>query len=139
MNIERPTSTYYFENGLADIEVPRYAAYVKSNDGETLEIGELNTLAPNSLHIVMRMNQDSVFIERLYQENIISPADQDYDEWKGLRSEFEYRKSCIVSHRFGLILKQIQPVNFLIYMFLHRGIGHLVGNMVFLWIVGNAI
>ena len=128
--------TYYFESGLADIEVPRYASYVKSHDGETLEPDELDTLAPNSLHIVMRMQQDSDFMDRLYKDNVITPADQDYDEWKELRSEFEYRQALIVSHRFGLIPKQIHPVNFLTYMFLHGGIGHLVGNMIFLWIVG---
>lgn len=128
--------TYYFESGLAEIEVPQYQAYVKSGNDQEMMAEDLDVLNPDAINIFMTMHVDSGFMDRLYNGMVITTQDQNYDQWKALRTQFDQKQSRVVSHRFGLIPKRIGPVNFITYMFLHGGIMHLVGNMIFLWIVG---
>jgi membrane associated rhomboid family serine protease len=38
-----------------------------------------------------------------------------------------------------MVLADWSPLGFLGYQFLHAGLGHLIGNMVMLWVFGNAL
>ncbi len=39
----------------------------------------------------------------------------------------------------AMILSDWSPLSFLGYQFLHAGLGHIVGNMITLWVFGNAL
>jgi membrane associated rhomboid family serine protease len=53
-----------------------------------------------------------------------------------LREEYEQLMSQAVFIRFGFRPTDARPITFLTYMFLHGGYDHLLGNMIFLWILG---
>ncbi len=44
-----------------------------------------------------------------------------------------------VSWRWGLVPARYSPIQLLTYMFLHAGLMHLIGNMIFLWVSGPII
>ncbi len=58
-------------------------------------------------------------------------------EWKKLKAEEDQIMSRNVNHSLGLIPQKMHRVHtFITYQFLHGGIWHLIGNIIFLWVVG---
>ena len=128
---------FYFESGLGKIEASRYQAYLKAAPGEKdapLTQGESDEDAV--MRLWANMQQDDVFMKRLIKDEIITPTDQQYAEWKGLRREYEGIISEMVAQRYGYKPAERSIITPFTYMFLHGGFMHLLGNMVFLWLVG---
>ncbi|UCG05769.1 MAG: rhomboid family intramembrane serine protease [Desulfobacterales bacterium] len=128
---------YYFNSGLAEIEIKRYISY-RSPSNNDLSIyhpnGKLDE--DNASRQYQDMMKDYAYLEKLVHEQIITPQDPEYSPWRQLRDEYEHRRSDIVALNYGFIPAKSKPVSFLTHMFLHGGLGHLLGNMIFLWLVG---
>ncbi|MBR9987544.1 MAG: rhomboid family intramembrane serine protease, partial [Desulfosarcina sp.] len=82
------------------------------------------------------MEADLDFISRLIDGQIILPQDPEHGNWLALRRDYEAQRDKSVAFAYGLRPAYPRPATFFSYMFLHGGVGHLVGNMVFLWILG---
>ena len=130
---------FYFESGLAKIEVTRYQAYL-----ETTRKGEirpdfqgkkdLDEKAMKSLYT--KMQRDEAFLKQLRSDRIITPEEETYNTWKNLRARYEALLSKIFSVRYGFKPAYANFITALTYMFIHGNFMHLLGNMVFLWLVG---
>jgi len=130
-------SRFYFNSGLASIEISHYIAYREDRLQEPVEIltndqFDEETLVKNYL----AMQQDEIFQQKLKNDEIIRPGDQIYTEWKDLKTEFEVERSQLTSLQYGFIPAQKSLLTSFTHMFMHGSTGHLVGNMIFLWIVG---
>ena len=126
--------TYYFDSGLADIEVSRYIEYRHGATVSDDPDGASEEEALERWHDKMR--EDHLFLTRLRNEEIITPQDPQYGEWKDLRHTYEGKLARITTMQYGFRPAFHRLTTFFTHMFLHGGIGHLVGNMVFLWLVG---
>ncbi len=130
---------FYFDSGLAKIEIPRYLDYL-----DTVETGEQTPglKKPKDFNrdsigpIYFKMQSDDVFIKKLQNHEIITPNEQIYNEWKRLRTNYQDLLSGVVSVRYGFRPAHKNFVTSITYMFLHGSFMHLLGNMVFLWLVG---
>ena len=129
-------SEYYFTSDLARIEVPRYIAYREGRLREFHDSIDANIDEDTLVRYYLEMERDSSFLEKLDNDKIITPANPQYATWKSLRSEYEYRRSRIVSFKYGFRPAYNSILTGFTYMFLHGSFGHLFGNMIFLWIVG---
>jgi membrane associated rhomboid family serine protease len=130
-------SEFYFTSGLAQIEVPRYIAYREGRLHKTDDSFDADSIGEDTLiQYYLEMQRDSLFLEKLGNDEIITPADLVYEDWKGLRSEYETQLSQIVSFSYGFRPAHKSFLTSFTYMFLHGSFMHLFGNMVFLWIVG---
>lgn len=131
---------YYFDSGLAQIEMPRYFQYLEKLGKEDFEGLSFQDFNDNEMvPYYRRMNDDSRFTQKLRNDRIVRPADPEYDEWKVLRQSYEQKLSQVVALQYGFRPAYRSPITFLTYMFLHGSVGHLLGNMLFLWIVGCAL
>jgi membrane associated rhomboid family serine protease len=131
---------YYFTSGLAEIEMSRFLEYRNRTADESLKPQDLDRLNDEELaELYLRMRQDGQFEAKLRNEEIITPRDSEYHEWKQLRNWYEHLRSKIVSAKFGFTPAESKPVTFFSYMFLHGSFQHLLGNMIFLWLVGCMI
>ncbi|UCF04469.1 MAG: rhomboid family intramembrane serine protease [bacterium] len=62
---------------------------------------------------------------------------ESFSEWKRLMAKEEKVIQGNVSFAFGLVPSKMDRVHtFITHIFLHGGIWHLLGNMLFLWVVG---
>lgn len=131
---------FYFESELADLEISEYIDYKYTTEQKD-SIEQLNAqLRQIKLRsIYMEMSQDQTFMEMLEQGKIITPGNSKYKEWKNLRDEYTHRLSNIVSVRFGFKPAHPDAITLFTHMFLHGGMGHLFGNMIFLWLIGCMI
>ena len=134
---QHKVSEFYFTCGLANIEIAHYIAY---RDGRLQELVEALTVeqlkAESTVQYYLSMQRDDHFQQKLKNDEIIVPSDQVYAEWKDLRTEYELKRSRLTSLQFGFIPDQKSLLTSFTYMFLHGSTGHLLGNMIFLWIVG---
>jgi membrane associated rhomboid family serine protease len=125
---------YYFDSGLADIEVARY---VEDRQLDVLPDDPEERLDPEILgHYRYEMRENDKFMARLRNEQVITPQDPEYEEWKDLRLEYEDRLGQITTMTYGFRPAIHRITTLFTYMFLHGGFGHLLGNMIFLWLVG---
>lgn len=128
---------FYEDSGLADIEAPRYVSYLedKGGGGETYRFDEeMDTYERLELHF--QIEADVQFLKQLLDDRIITPKDPQYEQWQRLRKDYEELRNKNISHAYGLRPGLARAPTFFTYMFLHGGVGHLFGNMVFLWILG---
>lgn len=131
---------FYFTSGLAEIELTRYIEYRNPSPDEASDTQDLDQMNEEELsHLFIAMRQDDAFNIKLRNEEIITAEDPEYSDWKQLKDEYEYLESKVTSVKYGFIPTEARPVTFLTHMFLHGGFEHLLGNMVFLWLVGCMI
>jgi membrane associated rhomboid family serine protease len=130
-------SEYYFSSGLVTIEIPRYIAYREGRLPDLSDSYHPEELDEETMvSFYLEMERDYPFLKKLNKGEIIAPSDPEYAQWKLLRTEYESKRSQIISLRFGFRPAYRSILTAFTYMFLHGSTGHLVGNMIFLWIVG---
>lgn len=140
----RQAIEFYMTSDLARIEVSRYLKH-QLDEGEEISppLEEQEDLENLDQDVILRyyekMQTDRVFMKKLENDEIITPEDETYAEWKSLRTKYQDILSTLVSFRYGFIPARKSFVTALTYMFLHGGFMHLLGNMVFLWLVGSVL
>lgn len=127
---------YYFDSGLAAIELPRYADYADLAPDSRPDPQNLKEPSELAFRLMMEMQHDSKFMDALYADRIIVPGSPEYNTWAAKRTEFDQRLEQTIVHRYGLVPAKARPWSFVTMMFVHGGLWHLLGNMVFLWIMG---
>jgi membrane associated rhomboid family serine protease len=128
---------FYFTSGLAEIEITRYVEY-KDPSGSDNSLydakGELKE--EEAIAQYRKMNNDNEFLTKLRNDEIITPDDPQYSEWRELRDDYDDQRSKITTLNYGFIPAEHKPISFITHMFMHGGFGHLLGNMIFLWFAG---
>jgi membrane associated rhomboid family serine protease len=135
----RQAMQYYLDSGLGRIEVSSYLSYLDmaEDDAEILRLEGKNELDEAIImHYYSQMMKDKSFIQSLLTDKIITNDDEIYVKWLSLRDKFGEMLSRVTSMRYGFISSSPRPASAMTYMFLHGSISHLVGNMLFLWLVG---
>lgn len=128
---------FYFESGLVEIELPRYLAFKEGHAYTDKDLAAVENMEEEALHDLLgRSIGDGRFQRALDNDEIIQPGKPAYAAWKPVRTEFLERFESSVSVRWGFRPIYHEPVTAFTYMFLHGSVGHLIGNMVFLWLVG---
>ncbi len=134
---------YYLQSDLPKLEIKPYLKHLNTPERaedynhfqEILENGRGANIAP----ILFTMQADSAFLRKLHGDQVITPEHQDYDHWKLQRRKFDslYSKSFT----FSYVLKPDQPsvITLVSHMFMHGSIDHLIGNMVFLALIGPLV
>jgi membrane associated rhomboid family serine protease len=128
---------FLWSSGLAEIEMEKYIEHTDASVSMTSlydSEGELDQEQAFTLY--GEMNKDNDFLTKLQNDEIITPQDPQYSKWKSLRDDYEYKRSKITTINYGFIPADHRPITFITHMFMHGGFGHLLGNMVFLWLVG---
>ncbi len=125
---------YYFSSGLNKLELTAYNDYLpggeKITDEEQLD-------DPQTINrLTKKMFDDDKFNKLLWENKIITPGNPDFNQWREKRDRFEEIKQQAVTYAFGYSPQQKNYLGLFSYMFLHGSVMHLVGNMVFLWLVG---
>jgi len=128
---------YYFESELAKIEVSRYLEYAKQKLKDIPSLQEHKESDEETLaRYHVEMEKDYGFLKRLRNDEIITHEDPVYAKWKRLRNIYEEKISRVVFINYGFRPAYKSLTTSFTYMFLHGSFGHLLGNMIFLWIVG---
>ncbi len=129
---------FYVESGLGKIEVSRYLAHIRGTDMEESlpSKGQKGLNEAAFMRLYEKMQRDQAFMNRLLNDEIVTPEDGIYDTWKTLRGKYEGMLSRVVIQGYGF--RPVEPgfVTTFTHMFIHGSFMHILGNMVFIWLVG---
>jgi len=133
---------FYFDSGLYKMELSAYFTYLSTTrqDKSAEALAKKQNWSRQAVVVwYQRMMQDAEFQTRLLRDEIIRGDQQRFSEWKQLRTQYDDILFRVVAVRYGF--RPAFPTYFtpFTYMFLHGGFGHLLGNMIFLWLVGCAL
>lgn len=131
----------YVDSGLGGIEAPLYLRYLEAN-GQHAAAEDLRTAAkagelPRSAMLAQRIDLDPGFQDWAGREGFA--ADTDRRQWQQARASYEALKSGSVTDRYLLRGNEIDPLRMFTATFLHADVGHLLGNMLFLFLVGHLV
>jgi len=128
---------YYFSSGLSKIEIPEYQEYTELHGMPEMPIS-VDDIEEEQMDefFYYAMQMDPGFQEKLHNDEIIINSDEQYENWKELRGNYDERMSAVTSIKYGFRPATKNMTTGFTYMFLHGGFMHLLGNMVFLWLVG---
>jgi len=133
---------YYLSSRLPSLEFPRYIErlrkegdYAAASDYERI----LDEAPQYGSAVLFAMESDGRFMDDLRSGRIITPQNPIYADWRHQREEFQQRMDRAVWHRFGLKPGAPTAVTLLTHMFLHGSVSHLVGNMIFLFLIGVVV
>lgn len=144
--VERAAARYE-ASPLPAIELPLYAeeldrratASKKPRDRQRAEAVKQASDAGAIELLYQAMWHDSAFRERLLSGRLIGPSDPRHAEWKAARDAFTPTEPARFTERWSQnhdANAPFRPIIWLTNTFLHGGVGHLVGNMVFLFLFG---
>jgi membrane associated rhomboid family serine protease len=135
--------SFYVGSALPRLELPRYAEYLRARgDRESrawaeridasLKAGSFE--GPYSL-----MRRDQSFLARLQAEEVVRPDEPEYAQWREQRARHDAIRGAPFTERWASNPSAWSPVTILTSMFLHGGVAHLLGNMVFLFVFGYTV
>jgi membrane associated rhomboid family serine protease len=132
--------SYYFKGGLDKLEFPLYENYLRGKAEQPAYPHSSDEHSAESQSLLYHtLNFDYSFL-KILPHSIKAANDTDtYDRWRQLRAEHGSLYSAIVTIEHGFRPAAPRLSTWLTSMFLHGDSGHLIGNMVFLWLVGAAI
>jgi len=125
---------YYFTTELPTWELPRYAAYLEESSNFKKNRKFEALLAEENPSALWIMEQDEKFMVELRAEHIITSQDMEFVAWSEQRAQYESMASF--TSRYVFRVNEPSLLTALTSAFMHAGIGHLLGNMVVLFLVG---
>lgn len=135
----RQAANYYFSSNLNQHEYPRYFEYLKKNQPRLANELKQYQLPQRQYLIFRNLILDKSFNQALDAGKIITSADIDYTAWHLKRTRYKELYQSISSLHYGIRPAYNSLTTAFSYMFLHGSMGHLIGNMIFLLILGFAL
>lgn len=132
-------SRYYTSSVLDELELDRYVAQLDAARSAELNAqwgAALSTPEVRSGVLLPMLQADSAFLQRLNAGEVITPNDEQYAAWKSAREYFNALWARQFTERWLTRYQGLDLVTIFSSTFLHGDAGHLLGNMVFLAILG---
>lgn len=129
---------FYQSSALPQLELPYYITYLKEAQHERIPDDALEHLDDPELQasLAMRMQWDEKFMARLRGDKIIPHVEPAYGQWRMQRAHFDAMIGRLSVERYGFKPAAQTPLTTVSHMFMHGSVGHIFGNMIFLFLVG---
>jgi membrane associated rhomboid family serine protease len=130
-------AAYYESVHLDQYEMPAYQAWLQkqARHAPVLPPDAAGDYSQAQLALAM-IQRDNQFLAALRADRVITPDLAGYAAWRPLRSEFDRQWQLSFTERHLMHFSEIDISRMFSAMFLHGGIGHLFGNMLFLAFLG---
>ncbi len=125
----------YAESTLPALEMPAFEARLREKNPQLAE--RASNAPPQALVGLMESDED--FMRDLHAGLIVKPEHPKYAQWRADRARFEGLLAEVSYRKYGFTPAKPSVLTAFTSMFLHGSLMHLVGNMVFLFIVGVAV
>lgn len=138
----------YVESGLQSLEAPAYEDYLQRQiqfegaESRARELQQFQKLQQEDeqfwLAVSLLMDREFYHYLKQNQGVIWAPAEQ--ARWNELRTPIEDQYIArLSSFQLGLVPADLSLYTLVTYQFLHGGWGHIIGNLVFLFLLGFTV
>lgn len=126
---------YYVSSGLLEMEYPLFKRHMRKQ-GRLHEVPSLPQARQHPERLYFMMLDEGVFLKLLRNGRAIHPYDVGYESWRSHRERLEQMLDRVVFLRYGWKSADPDWPSLFAHMFLHADAFHLIGNMIFLVMVG---
>ncbi|MET3497501.1 rhomboid family intramembrane serine protease [Variovorax boronicumulans] len=133
---------YYARSVLPELELPPFVDWLKTTDAKRGALGQRMLQAKAYEPLLEAMQSDRAFVRKLKAEEVVTPADPHYAEWQRDRRQYEAMLPPPFTERWAQDYNkdaESKPWTLLTAAFLHGSTGHLLGNMLFLFLFGASV
>lgn len=128
---------YYARQDLAQWEFPAYRQWLETHGDDERRQALFERFADVDAGLATQVLQsDAAFLAELRTGGLIAPDAQGREEWRERRAEFDRRWDAAFTERWMIRFSEFDPGRLFGAMFLHGDAGHLIGNMLFLAVLG---
>lgn len=124
---------FYTSTGLPNFESHAYEDWLRAHN-KSARVEPFAKLMPAQQ--IMVIESDAEFLKALDADLVITPQQKDYQYWKDNRVKFEAMRDMAFTQRHLMRYSHFEPDRIFTAMFMHGGMEHLIGNMVFLALLG---
>jgi membrane associated rhomboid family serine protease len=141
-NARDRAANFYVSSALPKVEVPRFVAWLEETGHKHLKEARALQKASDHRLLLRWMEQEDGFQQRLKSPRFVPPDDPHYAAWRSARTEYEARLPAPFTRKWAQSYAkdaEPDPITWITATFLHGSTGHLVGNMVFLFLFGFSV
>lgn len=142
-NARERAAQYYVKSVLPQLELPPFVEWLEKTDAKRGKIAR--RMLPHDEaypQLLEGLQNDKKFMARLQAEQVVTPANPQYDEWKRDRRQYEALLPAPFTARWSQDYTkdaEFKPWTWITNAFLHGSTGHLLGNMLFLFLFGFSV
>jgi membrane associated rhomboid family serine protease len=142
-NARERAAQYYVKSVLPQLELPPFVEWLEKTDAKRGKIAR--RMLPHDEaypQLLESLQNDKKFMARLQAEQVVTPANPQYDEWKRDRRQYEALLPAPFTARWSQDYTkdaEFKPWTWITNAFLHGSTGHLLGNMLFLFLFGFSV
>ncbi|WP_447773184.1 rhomboid family intramembrane serine protease [Variovorax boronicumulans] len=134
---------FYVQSVLPELELPPFVEWLEKTDpkrGKTARRALRHEEAYPQL--LEALQNDQPFLKKLRADEVVTPANPRFDEWQRERRQYEAMLPAPFTERWSLDQNKgaaFKPWTWITAAFLHADTGHLLGNMLFLFLFGFSV
>lgn len=135
-------AAFYLASSLPAIEIPRFVAWLEDTGDKHLPQALALRKAGNQRALLDWMEQEDSFQQRLRSPRFVPADDPQHTDWKVARAQYELCLPAPFTRHWAMDYREdaeFRPITWLTATFLHGSTGHLLGNMVFLFLFGFSV
>ncbi len=135
--VQQRAFDYWRSSGLDRIEVPLYAAHLEARGEIELAAALAATdESERSALVFPAIQGDPQFVPSIERRTALPSSDPSYASWSERRDELDRQWRSAFTSRYLLEFDSFDPKRLFASMFLHADLSHLIGNMLFLVLLG---
>lgn len=135
-------ASYYVQSVLPSLELPPYVAWLQDTRSPRAQSAKRLLARKQYAALLDGMQADKAFLKKLQADAVVTPANPQYADWKGARNTYETLLPTPFTERWSQDYNKdapFKPWTWLTAAFLHGSTGHLLGNMLFLFLFGASV
>lgn len=141
---QQAATAYYVAAGLPALEFEPFFQHLQANAYEAVPLAQIRAAATaEKADVVLNvMRLEAKFLARLHRHEIITPQHPRFAAWQRERAAYEARVPPVFTERWAQDYRAPlieRPITWLTSAFLHGDLGHLMGNMLFLFLFGFTV
>ncbi|MFH0134160.1 rhomboid family intramembrane serine protease [Variovorax sp. VaC1] len=134
---------YYTTSALPQLELPPFVEWLEKTDPKRGKMAR-RMLADEDTYpqLLEGLQHEKKFLQKLQADEVITPANPQYTEWKRDRQHYEAMLPAPFTERWAQDYgkdAEFKPWTWITAAFLHGSTGHLLGNMLFLFLFGFSV
>jgi membrane associated rhomboid family serine protease len=133
---------YYAHSVLPELELPPFVAWLEETRSPRAKAAQRLLARKETGLLLDGMQREKTFLQKLRADGVITPANPRYPEWKRDRQQYESMKPASFTERWAQDYTkdaEFKPWTWITAAFLHGSTGHLLGNMLFLFLFGFSV
>jgi len=133
---------FYLQGSLPKVELPPFVAWLQETGSPRATAAQRLLAHERYGELLEGLQQEQAFLRKLHADQIITPAHPQYEDWKRERQRYEAQLAAPFTTRWAQDHSpdaESRPWTLLTSAFLHGSTGHLLGNMLFLFLFGFSV